>query len=289
MRYDRQRVISGKGTGRGQFSDALRGLTIGPKNRLYVVGDSKLVVFSLAGEPLKTWATERPGYSVAIDSDDRIFVGQPGQVQIFDPDGKLLDTWRDENRLGLVTAIGFTGESVLLADVRDRCLRRYDTKGKYLGNIGKDNRMKGFLVPNRHLDFAVDDAGVIHACNPGKHRVERHTVEDKLLGHIGHFGGGSDPTGFTGCCNPTNVALAGAGRVVVTTKAGPQVKVYDADGKMLALIGDDQFDPNCKNMDVTVDAKGRLYVIDTVRLHICVFAPERRERTEADGGKAVGP
>ena len=287
MRYDRQRVISGKGVGRGEFSDALRGLTIGPKKRLYVVGDSKLVVFSLEGELLKTWVTERPGFSVSINSDEKIFVGQAGQVQIFDIEGKLLDTWGDESRLGLVSAIGFAGETVVLADVQDRCLRRYDAKGKYLGNIGKDNRMKGFLIPNRHLDFAVDAAGVIHVCNPGKHRVERYTVDDKLLGHIGHFGGGSDPTGFTGCCNPTNLALAGVGRVVVTTKAGPQVKVYDADGKMLALIDDDQFDPNCKNMDVAVDVEGRLYVIDTTRLHICVFAPKEREQT--GDGKAVKP
>jgi len=272
MRYRRERVIGGKGADRGQFAEALRGLAIDAQDRLYAVGDSKLVVFSLEGKLLGSWATERPGYSVAVAAAGTVYVGQPGQVQLFDPDGKLLDTWRDADRMGLVTAIGFSGDSVFLADAKDRCIRRYDQHGKYLGEIGRDNRMKGFLIPNRHLDFAVDAAGVIHAGNPGKHRVEQYSLDGRLLGHWGRFDG-RDPAGFTGCCNPTNLALTRRGHLVVTTKAEPLVKVYTIDGRLLALVGQDDFDPNCKNMDVAVDSQGRICVIDTARLQICVFAP----------------
>ncbi len=287
MRYHRQRVISGRGTGRGAFTEALRALTIDAHDRLYAVGDSKLVVFSLEGKLLKTWPTERPGHAVAVDVAGSVYVGQPGQVQIFDADGKLLDTWRDAERMGLVTAIGFAGNSVILADTRDRCLRRYEKSGTFVRNIGKDNRMKGFLIPNGYLDFVVDADGIIHVCNPGKHRIERYTLDDKLLGHIGRFGG-NDPVGFSGCCNPTNVTLTRAGHVVVTTKAEPLAKIYTADGKLLALVGENDFDPNCKNMDVAVDSRGRIYVIDTARLHICVFAPEESGSTSRPTGSTSG-
>ena len=287
MQYHRQRVISGKGVGRAEFVEALRGLGVDAQDRLYAVGDSKLVVFSLQGELLESWATERPGYSVAVATTGTVYVGQPGQVQLFDPDGKLLDTWRDADRMGLVTAIAFAADSVLLADAKDRCIRRYDQHGKYLGEIGRDNRMKGFLIPNRHLDFVVDAAGVIHAGNPGKHRVERYALDGQLLGHWGRFDG-RDPAGFSGCCNPTNLALTRRGHLVVTTKAGPLVKVYTTDGRLLALVGKDDFDPNCKNMDVAVDSQGRIYVIDTARLHICVFAPADSDSTTRPARSATG-
>jgi hypothetical protein len=65
--------------------------------------------------------------------------------------------------------------------------------------------------------------------------------------------------------------------VVVTEKAGPRAKVYDAAGELLAVIAERTFDPNAKNMDVVVDSTGRVYVADTVRLEVRVF--EAREGT----------
>jgi hypothetical protein len=70
------------------------------------------------------------------------------------------------------------------------------------------------------------------------------------------------------------VTVDGKGHVIVTEKAGPRIKVYDSTGKLLAWVGGELFDPNCKNMDVAVDAEGLIYVVDTIRLHVCVFALE---------------
>jgi hypothetical protein len=184
----------------------------------------------------------------------------------------LLRTLVDGERLGLAAAIGVFGESVLVADAANRCIRRYDPYGAYVSTIGADNKTKGFMIPNGRFDLCIDEQGVIHATNPGKHRVERYTLDGKLLGHFGRFGG-TDPAGFSGCCNPTNIALTQQGHVVVTVKAPPGIKVFDAGGSFLAAFGGEAFDPNCKNMDLAVDSRGNLYVVDTVRLQICVFAP----------------
>jgi len=278
MRYHRERVISGTGTGRAEFADALRGLAIDAKDQLYVVGDCHLKVFSPQGDLLRSWATERPGYSVAVSAPGTVYVGQAGQVQVFNPEGKPLDTWRDPDRLGLVTAVGFAGNDVLLADAKGRCIRRYDKSGKHRNDIGQGDGRRGFFIPNGHLDFAVDAQGIIHAPNPGKHRVERYSLDGELLGRFGRFDG-RDPAGFSGCCNPTNIALTPEGSIVVTVKAEPGVKVYNAGGKLLVVISADDFDPRCKNMDVAVDSQGRIYVIDTARLHICVYAPDKASVT----------
>jgi hypothetical protein len=268
--------IGGKGPAAHQFQRALRGLAIGGAGRVYAVGDTAVKVFDSEGTPLQQWATRLPGESVGVDSEGRVWVGQQGQVEVYDANGELSDTWRDAGRLGLVTAIGFGHGNVFLADAGGRCIRRYDRKGVFLNNIGDQHRMGGFHIPNGVVDFAVDRTGVVYAPNPGLHRVERYSADGTLLGRFGRFDG-RDPAGFPGCCNPTNLTLDGAGHVIVSEKAGPRVKVYDRDGQLLTVVAGDVFDPGARNMDIAVDARGRIYVADTVRLEICVFEPLARE------------
>lgn len=272
MDYRRTRIISGKGSRDDQFAETLRGICVDRSGLLYAVGDETVKVFDAEGKLVRHWSTGRPGYCVAVDDDGVVHVGEPGQVERFDSSGKHLGTWSDADRFGLITTIGFSGEFVLLADAQDRCIRKCDRSGKWLGDIGTDNNTRGFLIPNGHLEFDVDAEGIIHAINSAKYRVERYTLDGKLLGHFGRFGM-KNPEDFPGCCNPTNLTLSPEGHIIVTEKAGPRLKIFDADGKLLSLVGSEAFDANCKNMDVAVDANGRIYVVDTVQLHIVVFVP----------------
>jgi hypothetical protein len=276
MQYSQVQLLAGKGAERDRFTTALRGVAVDRRDFVYAAGDQEIKVFDDAGRFLRRWSTSKPGLAVAVSGDGRVFSGQAGQVEIFDLEGRLSGTWRDKDRLGLVTAIGFSKGNVFLADARDRCIRRYDAGGKYLNDVGKDNRMKGFLIPNGVVDFGVDAQGILHAANPGKHRIERYTPEGALLGHFGRFDG-RDPAGFSGCCNPTNVAVTDGARVWVTEKAGPRAKVYDSGGKLLEVIATGVFDPNCKNMSIAAGSRGRVHVADTVKLQIFVFEPRARE------------
>jgi len=275
MQYRHEGSVGGKGLAPHQFSSTLNGITAGRADQLYAVGDSEVKVFDAAGTLLRRWETEFPARSVAV-SGEEVWVGEKGQIEIFNQRGELQRTWKDSGRLGLVTAIEVIDACVLVADSLDRCIRRYGREGGFLNNIGKENRMKGFNIPNGSLDFSVDRQSVIHACNPGKHRVERYTLDGELLGHIGRFDG-RDPQGFQGCCNPTNVAVADEGNIYVTEKAGPRAKVLDRSGNLVAVIASDVFHPGCKNMDVTVDSLGRVLVADTVRLEIQVFVADNEK------------
>ncbi len=276
--------------GENSFDQTLRGLAV-TDAAVYAVGDSRVVVFDFEGAILRSWATARDGYSVAVDPEDgrpggapgnTVWVGQAGQIEIFDDAGRLVDTWRDAERLGLVTAIGFSPDCVLAADAVARWIRHYDRGGNLRNNIGDKHRKGGFHIPNGVVDFAVDAQGFVHVANPGMHRVERYSADGELLGHVGRFGSGdpdrfpqrgTDVT-FPGCCNPTNVTMASDGTVVVTEKAPPRAKVYDPEGYLLAVVADGEaFDPGAKNMDLGLDARGNVYVADTIRRRICVFEP----------------
>jgi sugar lactone lactonase YvrE len=272
MQYRQVLSIGGRGLRAEQFREALRGICIDRANRLFTAGDDEVKVFGSDGKLLQRWKTEKPGHCVLVSDHGTVYVGQANQVQRYDDSGKLLNTLRDGERLGLVTSIGLAGGDLLLADATHRCIRRYDKDGKLLNDIGTNNNTNGFLVPNGHLDFAVDARGVLHVANPGKYRIERYMPAGELLGHFGRFGT-RNVEDFPGCCNPTNVTLTRQGQVVVTEKAPARVKVYDEAGKLLTFIGPEAFDQNCKNMDVAVDSQGRIYVVDTVNLRILVFAP----------------
>jgi len=270
MQYRHVQLIGGKGTAPDRFAATLRGIAVDAHGQLYAAGDSEIKVFDAAGRLKKRWRTTRPVLSAAVAGDGAVYAGQLRQIEIFDGDGKLVNTWRDERLLGRVTAIGFTKDGVLAGDAADRAIRRFDRSGKFVNNIGKDNRVNGLLIPNGVVDFAVDEHDTIYAANPGKHRVERYSPGGELLGHIGRFDG-VDPAGFTGCCNPTNVAVRKG--VFTTEKAGPRVKAYDFAGNLIAVIAADVFDANCKNMSIAADVRGRVYVADTVKLAIFVFEP----------------
>ena len=271
--YEHLRTISGKGGGENQFRERLFSIAVDGSGELYAVGDKEVKVFDLSGKLLRRWETGKPGVSVAVDEGGTVWVGQADQVEQFDKKGRRKGAWKDPKRLNLVTSIGFYKEYVLVGDVNDRGIRRYDRQGKWLNDIGKDNNTKGFMLPNGHLDFVVDGEGIIYAINSARHRVEKFTMDGKRVGRFGRFGNRRSED-FTGCCNPTNIALSGDGRILLTTKAPPGIKVFNTKGEFLGLIEWNGFDPNCKNMDVAADGEGRVFVVDTVKSDIQVFIAE---------------
>jgi hypothetical protein len=52
----------------------------------------------------------------------------------------------------------------------------------------------------------------------------------------------------------------------------PRIKVYTAEGRLLGLIGPENFDPKCTHLHLAVDSKGRILVADPVRLEVKVFS-----------------
>jgi hypothetical protein len=78
--------------------------------------------------------------------------------------------------------------------------------------------------------------------------------------------------GFCGCCNPTHIALLSDGSFVTSEKAIPRVKIYSQTGEFQCIVaGPDQFDEGTKGLDLAVDSKNRVYVLDVVRKLIRVF------------------
>ncbi|MBU0719317.1 MAG: hypothetical protein KJ749_13810, partial [Planctomycetes bacterium] len=104
MQYQRIRVISGKGSGTHQFAHVLNAIDVTRAGLIYAAGDTAVKAFDVEGHLGVQWPTEMPGFCVAVseggDGDPTVYVGQAGQLQLLDLNGKSVSTWRDPDRLG---------------------------------------------------------------------------------------------------------------------------------------------------------------------------------------------
>ena len=239
----------------------------------YLAGGREVMKFDAAGVQLGRWSTARPVWSLCLDPKGRVWVGEPGQIEVFTHEGQLQDTWQNEKLFGLVTEIAVSEDEIFVADARTRWIHRFTHDRGLVNHIGDQHRKGGFHIPNGVLDFAVDLDGTVVVANPGMHRVERYRPDGESLGYFGRFGQ-HDPQGFPGCCNPTNLALGPEGEIVVSEKAGPRVKVYSPEGELVSVVaGSDDFDAACKNMDLVVASTGLIGVVDPVGWQLVLFEP----------------
>jgi sugar lactone lactonase YvrE len=285
MSYRLSHRLAGRGPGEWQFRDELRAVACDGRGQWYLAGDLEVKVVARDGSPVRRWPTSRAGWSLAVDSSDRVWVGEPGQIEIFSGDGRLEDTWQNDELFRLVTALAVTPDEVFVADAGSRWIHRFDHQRRLANHIGDQHRKGGFHIPSGVLDFARDEDGTLVVANPGMHRVERYDPDGTARGHFGRFGQ-QDPAAFPGCCNPTNLALGPTGEIVVSEKAGPRVKLYDREGVLVEVIaGAAEFDPACRNMDLAVDRDGSIGVVDTVALSVALF--EAQAATQAAGAKGT--
>ena len=240
----------------------------------FLAGDQEILAFNSDGALWRRWPTALPAWSLALDPLGRVWAGEDGQIEVFSPAGQLQNTWQEPELLGFVTELAVTDDEIFVADARSRWIHRFDQQRSLINHIGDQHRKGGFHIPNGVLDFAVDLDGTVVVANPGMHRVERYRPDGESLGYFGRFGQ-QEPEGFPGCCNPTNLALGPGGEIVVSEKAGPRVKVYDAQGELISVVaaGED-FDPACKNMDLAVTDTGAIGVVDPVERMVVLFVPE---------------
>jgi len=251
------------------------------RDRLWAARGRTVGVFDPEGRPEVSWTLPDgtgPGPITGLaTAGELVFVARPRGVDVVDRSGRRRGGWSDLERLVRVTALAVSGDDLFLADAGVRRVQRYDREGRFLNQIGDRHRLGGFHIPNGFLEVAVDAEGRVLVPNPGLHRVERYRPDGEMVDRFGHFDG-VDPAGFPGCCNPMKLAPGPDGRIAVSEKAGPRVKLLDGDGRLLEVVAaGEPFDPAVRDLDVAIDSRGRIAVADPVRGRVTVFAPDEVE------------
>jgi hypothetical protein len=268
-----QTLVLGAANPEQRFRRSISAIAVGPADRIKILGDGEVRTFDSSGIFVGSWKAPEDALCMAIGGDERVYLGGAGLVQIYSAAGNREGGFAagESGKSAGITAIKISGSEILVADAAARCIRRYTETGRLIGEIGTQNKTRGFMLPNRSLDMDVDGKGIVRATDSGRHRISSWNLDGTPAGYFGKFGL-RNPEDFVGCCNPVNIAVAPDGKIITAEKVIARVKVFDAGGKLLALIGPEHFDPQCTHLHLAVDSKGRIVVADPIRLAVKVFS-----------------
>jgi len=260
----------------------LRGLALDPEGKLYVAGDSAVVVLDPLGKELRRVQTEQPPTCVAAKPNGEIYVGMRDHVEVYSPDGASQAVWTSLGEKAHVTAIAVAGNDVFVADCGARLVWRFDRTGKLLGRIGEKDKARGvpgFVIPSPHFDVALAPGGKLWVTNPGRLMVENYSRNGRRLAGWGEPSMEAD--GFCGCCNPTNLAVHADGTFVTSEKGLARIKTYDADGRFTGVVaGPEQFAEDVVGLDLAVDSAGRVLVLDPAERAVRIFTEKNRVKED---------
>jgi hypothetical protein len=252
--------------------------------RLYVAAGNSILLLDSRGNSLGTIATSAPVRGIAVASDGTVFAGVKDHVELFDAQRKRIATWDAPPGKPLITGIAVGERDVFVADAGNRIVWRYDRSGKLARRIGEKDTARnipGFVIPSPYFDVELGPDGLVRVANPGRHRVETYTADGDLETSWGKPGAGT--ASFCGCCNPCNIEVLPDGRVVTFEKGLPRVKVFSAHGELECVVAAPASfadpgknpDNNLGGLDGTIDANGRVYVLDIIAGDVLVFAPKK--------------
>ncbi len=254
-----------------------RALALGPDGTRYVAGDMRVVRLGTDGVRTTLIALATPPYCLAVGKDGRCYVGLKDHVEVYDEHGALKSRWAARGNTPYLTALALNGNTVWVADAGDRVVWRYARTGEYLSSEGSRDPhtgAPGLVAPSPHLDLAAARDGTLWVANPGRHELEHFADDGTLRQTWGQAG--NTPAAFSGCCNPTNIALLADGGFVTAEKKLPRVKIYRAGGAFAGFVaGPESFAASIPGMSLAVDAQGNVLVLDSARKTVRVFAPNK--------------
>ncbi|MBI5541027.1 MAG: hypothetical protein HY951_13260 [Bacteroidia bacterium] len=252
--------------------DELNGISIDDNDDIVIVG-SKVIVYDKEFKELKSFKLGEVGNCVAVNSIGEIYLGVQNHVEVWDLNGNFLRRWETGNTESILSGIAINESSVFVADATDRVVHEYDLKGKFLKDFAKEDSLKGvpgIIIRSAFFDVSIGRDEEIWIVNPGAYLLEAF---DKKGGLISSWGKSSEEIqGFCGCCNPTNFTLLSDGSFVTSEKAIPRVKIYSPSGEFVCIVaGPDKFDDGTKGLDLAVDSRNKIYILDPSMKQIRVF------------------
>jgi hypothetical protein len=163
-----------------------------------------------------------------------------------------------------------------------------------IGEKSPERNIPGFVIPSPYFDLAVASDGLLRVTNPGRHRIEAYTFEGDLEFWWGEFS--SRLEGFCGCCNPVNFAILPDDSFVTCEKGLVRVKIYNHKGNFVGVVagpeqlveggasrvsefgagsGSREAGARAGGFDVAVDSRGRIFVLDTIKNVVRIFARKK--------------
>jgi len=251
--------------------DSIKAFCVSPNGHLYVSDGRKgqLRVITSDDSLVATLAMPFVVTALACDADGRIYVGGNGAVARVNPQGEVAATWslpkpaeavQSTRRVSRVaTGMACTDDAVYVAMRGQTGYEVYRLTTDLADATQIVTKLRGCCG---QMDIDALDGSLVIAEN-ARHAVRVCDREGKELRRFG----ARDRTcknGFGSCCGPMNVCVAG-GKILTGETVSPEalIKLFDAQGKQLAVVGSLKGPSSCRR--VTIGATPDLdtvYVLD---------------------------
>ena len=249
----------------------LRGIAFA-NNKLYLVEDYYLVIVSPEGEKLAK--SELPESPICVTaSSTGIYIGFRNYIGQYNMNGRLVKNWEVLNGSTVLTSLAVTDSLLFAADAGNRRVLRYHTNGTLSGSfVGKrdSSDLHGFIIPSPYFELAINSDGELWVVNPGRHAFENYTFDGQFRGFWENSAMTID--GFSGCCNPAQMAILPDGSFVTAEKGMVRIKIHKASGELLSVVAPpEMFATETHAPDLAVSPSGDIYALDYERKMIRVF------------------
>ncbi len=257
--------------------EEIHGIATDSSGKIFVAGKDGVERYDSSGKLENKFKIDGTAKCIALNENGNIFIGMKDHIEIWDSTGILLSQWASLGDEVEITSVAVKGTDIFFADAGQKVVYHCHVKGYLLNKIGlKDpaTGVPGFIVPSPYFDLGISKDGNLWVVNPGRHSFEKYNFQGKLLTSWGKASMALE--GFCGCCNPSNFAFINDSLFVTSEKGIERIKIYGADGTFLAVVATpDKFKQGTKGLDLAVDNKNRILVLDPVKMEIRIFEPKK--------------
>jgi hypothetical protein len=106
--------------------------------------------------------------------------------------------------------------------------------------------------------------------NPGRHAFEAYNFKGEQISNWNRTSMSIE--GFSGCCNPSNIAMLSDGSFVTAEKGLERVKIHLPSGDFKSVVAAPElFEAGTIGIDLAVDSNDRILVLDPTKRLIRIF------------------
>ena len=247
-----------------------RSIAVDAEGYIWIAGSGALVKHGPDSRRLLEIPLPEPAHAAAAGADGRIYVAFKRHIRVYGPLGRKISEWTGLGEKAYLTSLSVQHGLAAAADYGQRTVWCFDTGGRLRGRITGPEKT-GFIMPSASFDAAVAESDRLWVVHPGQRKVQLYAIAGALLRSWGEST--ARMSGFCGCCNPAHIALLPDGAVVTSEKGIRRVKVYDRLGRLNSVVASsEKLGRGNSGFDIAVDSGGKIYILDTVKNIVRIFA-----------------
>lgn len=253
-----------------------RAIALDKNDRIFVGGNNKLLIHSKDGRFLKQVETDIQAFDLFISEEGLLYLSSRTKILVFDLNGRIQDTIVPQIEKLLLTSIVVNDQYMYLADAGNKIIHQCDLQGHFIKEIGAKDQEKGIL--GFVIPSPYFNLEIGRNGNLWAANTGRHRLESyDENGRLIYAWNKSSMglDGFSGCCNPSHFAFLSNGNFVTSEKGIERIKIHSPNGDFLSVVAPPMaFERGTKGIDLAVDSEDRILAVDSKKNLVRIFAPK---------------